>query len=127
MNQQEKIAIAKVIDRYKGSLWDDQHCIFDLDGIDLEEYLWDFAKEICEIDRAESEIAAINDINSSIKDAFNNEGIVTDQLGRIERRIDRLHDVLFDTLGSALTGDALRALPTIATNLELIAEKIDEV
>ena len=49
MNEQEKIAIAKVISRYRGALWDDQSCIFDLDGIDLEEYLWDFAKEIMEI------------------------------------------------------------------------------
>lgn len=66
MNGQEKTDIAKIISRYRGALWNDQSCVFELDGIDLEEYLWDFAMEIIEYTTHNGMLESMNVIAGAI-------------------------------------------------------------
>ena len=116
-----------IIARFKEKLWNEEHAIYDLDGVVIDEFLMDFANEIEKLTALSDSDKSNDRLCNILVDCICDDGAIDYQLERIKEKIEHQSSVLYDTLGSAKTGDALDALPRIAESLEDIANNLNMI
>lgn len=116
-----------IIARFKEKLWNEEHAIYDLDGVVIDEFLMDFANEIEKLTALSDSDKSNDRLCNILADCIGDDGAIDYQLERIKEKIEHQSSVLYDTLGSAKTGDALDALPRIAESLEDIANNLNMI